>query len=404
VDSRPLLADFGAWGPGERVEDDSAPEEAAAMPWSFDDGLLATPVEAAAAGAEAEPFGGPDSDAFVDALPEPSAEPDPASLAGPDPVTFAAAVEAFIAGSGDAAREVEELAAELRERLALDPLADAVERLVREAGNPPKRELIAMAGAVINPAVASRIVQRIGHVRDEARKGEYTLLCDRLGPIMAKAFRGALTGATAREARRRYYDILLAMGETSRPIIEEMVEDENTLLARSGVALMGEIGGARALELVTSGLAHPDARVRREAVMSLGKVGNEDSGALAVALMEDSDPEVRVAAASAAGALKVARALRPMLALLDAAGDSEGALPLIDALGRLGDPGAVPTLEKHAVKGLFSKPRVDFRIAAYRALHQIGTPHARDLVQQALSDKEPRVRAAVRGIVGAPAP
>jgi len=333
----------------------------------------------------------------------PPARPAPDAPAGPDPDAFAAAVEAFIAGSGDAASQVEEQAAELRERLALDPLADAVERLVREAGNPPKRELIDMASEIINPAVASRIVQRIGHVRDDARKAEYTLLCDRLGQIMAKAFRGALTGAIEREARRSYYDILVAMGDTSRPIIEEMVEDENALLARSGVALMGEIGGERALGLVTSGLAHPDARVRREALLALGKIGNDQSGALVVALMEDSDPEVRVAAATAAGALKVDRALRPMLALLEAEGDSDTALPLIHALGQLGDPGAVPAIEKHAVKGIFSKPPTDLRVAAYRALHQIGTPHARDLVQQALSDKEPGVRAAVRRIVGAAA-
>jgi hypothetical protein len=52
------------------------------------------------------------------------------------------------------------------------------------------------------------------------------------------------------------------------------------------------------------------------------------------------------------------------------------------------------------VKTLFSNPSTETRVAAYRALHAIGTPHARDLVPQALSDKEPGVRAAVRGIVG----
>jgi hypothetical protein len=319
---------------------------------------------------------------------------------GPDPDAFASAVQAYLAGTPGAAADVEELAIGLRERFALDPLADAVERLAREAGDPPDPTLVDMARGIINPAVASRIVQRIGHERDEQRVVEYTVLCKLLGEVMAKAFRGALTGATEREARRLYFDILVAMGDTSRPIIEGMVGDENTLLVRSGVAMLGEAGGARSVELVTSALAHPDARVRREALLSLAKLGDEGSGALVVGFLEDTEPEVRVAAATAAGALKVDRALRHMLALLEAEGDGENVPALLDALGKLGDPGAVPAIERHAVKTLFSKPSTETRVAAYRALHAIGTPHARDLVQQALSDKEPGVRAAVRGIVG----
>lgn len=321
----------------------------------------------------------------------------------PDPDELARAVDRFLAGEPGAGEEVQSLANELRDRLALDPVADAVERLSREAGDPPDPTLVDMASAIINPAVASRIVQRIGHERDDAAKAQYVVLCQRLGDVMAKAFRGALTGATEPEARRTYYDILIAMGDANRPIIEGMIEDENTLLVRSGVAILGEMGGDNALALVTSALAHPDARVRREALLALAKLGDDEAGALVVALLEDSEHEVRVAAATAAGALKVERALRPVLRLLEEEGDGDGAVPFIEALGKLGDPGAVPAIEKHAVKSLFSKPRTEVRVAAYRALHEIGSPHARDLVQKALSDKEPAVRAAVRRITGSSA-
>jgi hypothetical protein len=337
----------------------------------------------------------------VEPTPEAPAPPAPP----PDPDELERAVDRFLAGAPGAGDEVRSVAEELQDRLALDPLANAVERLIREAGDPPDPTLVDMASAIIHPAVASRIVQRIGHERDDVAKAQYTVLCQRLGEVMAKSFRGALTGATEREARRAYYDILIAMGDTSRPIIEEMVEDENTLLVRSGVAILGEMGGDDALPLVTSALAHPDARVRREGLLALAKLGNDESGALVVGLLGDSEHDVRVAAATAAGALKVERALRPLLELLEAEGDGDGAVPLIDALGELGDPGAVPAIEKHAVKSLFSKPRTEVRVAAYRALHEIGTPHARDLVQKALSDKEPAVRAAVRHITGSsPAP
>jgi HEAT repeat protein len=81
--------------------------------------------------------------------------------------------------------------------------------------------------------------------------------------------------------------------------------------------------------------------------------------------------------------------------------DPEAQVPLLRALGKLEDPGAVQAIEKHAVRTLFSKPRADVRIAAYQALHRIGTPHARELIQAALSDKEPAVQAAVRRLVRA---
>ncbi len=74
---------------------------------------------------------------------------------------------------------------------------------------------------------------------------------------------------------------------------------------------------------------------------------------------------------------------------------------MIRALGHLGDPGAVPAIEKWAVRSLFSKPPTEARIAAYGALHHIGTPHARQLLEQALEDKDPEVKAAVEDITRA---
>ena len=85
--------------------------------------------------------------------------------------------------------------------------------------------------------------------------------------------------------------------------------------------------------------------------------------------------------------------------MLEAATDPDESLPLIRALGQLEDPGAVASIEKHAVRSLFSKPRTDVRIAAYRALNAIGTPHARRLLNQAVSDKDPEVKSAVKEIL-----
>jgi hypothetical protein len=326
---------------------------------------------------------------------EPVPGADTASSAG----DLARAVERALAGESRALDEVRALARALQERLALDPLADAAERLVLGVGDPPDARLLDLAGEVVDPAVASRLVQRIGREREPVRLRQYELVCRRLGRVMAIALRGALTDVTDEDARRTYCNLLISMGEVSRPIIEGMVQDENRFLVRSGVAILGELGGRRAIELVTATLADTDARVRREALLALAKIGDRSVAPLVLGMLDDPDAGVRIAAAVAAGRLKVDRALRRLLAMLEDESDPEALALLLDALGELEDPGAVQAIEKLATKTLFSKPPVQVRIAAYRALHRIGTPRARQVIQAALDDKDPAVQAAVRRLV-----
>ena len=344
---------------------------------------------------------------------EPSETPDPSEPAS-DPLVgheepqepagsdLGDAVDAFLSGDPESAEEVERISATLRERLALDPLADAVERLVLAGEGAPGVNGLQMAKEVVNPAVASRLVQRMALDEDDERRGTYLLIAERLGSVMANAFRGALTDASDARTRQTCRDGLMGMGDEGRAVVEAMIEDENSFLAQSGVAILGEMGGEGALELVISALANPDFRVRREALSSLAKLGGEGSGQLVMASLEDADATVRAAAAEAAGKLGIERALRPILALLedDSLADDEKISVQVQALsglGHLGDPGAVQAIEKRAVGSIFSRPPTEVRVAAYRALHDIGTPHAREVIEKAKDDKDPVVRTAVRG-------
>ncbi|MEQ1858245.1 MAG: HEAT repeat domain-containing protein, partial [Longimicrobiales bacterium] len=278
------------------------------------------------------------------------------------------AVDEYLDGDATARERVEKLATGLKERLALDPLADAVDKLVRAAGDPPDARHLDLASAVVNPAVASRLVQRLGQESDEPRRQAGFALCRRLGSVMANALKGALTGAVGKDVRRVYYDALISMGDSVRPMIEGMVADDNRFLVRDGVAILGEIGGPRAAELVTSTLADTDPRVRAEALQALARLGDANAGQFVLGCFEDSDADVRMAAAAASGRLGLERAVRPLLHMLEEAAKPEQIVALLGSLGEIGDPGAVPAIEKHAVPSLFSKPSTDVRVAAYRAL------------------------------------
>lgn len=321
-----------------------------------------------------------------------------------DPDALRAAVTDFLEssplerdGKGSAIRMQ---AAALREANSLDVLADSVERLANEAGDPPDEACVAMAQTLLTPAVASRIAARLGLAREEERRVELVVICRRLGHDMVLAISDALSATSDRFSRRTYLDTMVAMGAAAMPVVERMAEDNKWFVVRNAVAILGEVGGDRAVELIIGTLAHTDARVRREALLALAKVGGEDAGMLVYGMIEDPDPDVRLAAAMAAGELKVERALRPLVGLLEGESDPAVVVGVLHALGRLGDPGAVNTIEKRAVGSFFSRPPAEVRIAAYRALHNIGTPHAKSLLVQAADDKDVEVRGAVRQLLG----
>lgn len=326
--------------------------------------------------------------------------PDPADA---DPDAFRSAVTDFLTSPPlereGKARALRLEAAALREANAHAVLADAVERLTREAGDPPDEASIAMARALLPDGVGARLAARLGAARNEDRRKELTNTCLRLGAEMLDALADALSATRDRFARRTFVDTIVAFGEEAMPVVERMAQDERWFVVRNAAAILGDIGGARAVELAIGALAHPEGRVRREAVLALAKVGGEDAGMLVYGMIEDSDPDVRLAAAMAAGELQVARALEPLLALLERETDPALLVGVLHALGQLGDEAAVEAIEKRAVGSLFSRPPTEVRIAAYRALYRIGTPHAKSLLAKALDDPDPEMQAALRQLM-----
>ena len=318
---------------------------------------------------------------------------------------LAAEVEAYVKGPGD---EKPEHAAKIREigegmmgSSTFDPLVVAVQKLALAAGDPPSQDVIAVAETLLFPAVSSRIVALLGVEKDEARQAELRTVCVRIGPEMAVALSDSLAATTDRFMRHACVGTIVEMGEAAMPVVEKMIEDNRWFVVRNAVAVLGEVGGARAIELVMGTLANSDGRVRRGALQALAKLGGDDAGQLAYGMLEDPDSEVRLAAAVTCGELKVERALKLLVQMLeDEKKKPDFIVPVLRALGQLADPGAVNAIEKHAKPSFLSKPRSDVRIAAYRALNHIGTPHARRLLNQAADDKDPEIKRMVRGILG----
>jgi hypothetical protein len=380
-------------------------------------------------GTEARPASGPAADSpdgasrveaisrSVDAL-FASANPTPASIAAGHP--FLGRIRSYLAAEGETRRtlaaEVFTEAAALEGQDDLDPLAGGIALLILgaaaeasasdSAGELPaaEPEALRMARELTTPAVAARLVLHLGAEREEAARGAWMQIASHLPEAMAPALADGLADDRDMGARRVCLEAMKALGGPGHRQALDMLEDRRWFVVRNGVHLLGDFGYEGAVAQVTSALGHSDPRVRRETVMTLAKLGGEDASLLLLGLLADPDTDVREAATMAVGVLKVQRALRPLLERLEDEESEDVLVQILRSLGQIGDPGAVPAIEKRAVGGFFSRPRSAVRIAAYRALAGIGTPHARELLERAEEDKDPEVRTAVSGILSARTP
>lgn len=314
------------------------------------------------------------------------------------------AVDAYLEAAPSERAEAEEVLREAvgdaRERGDVEGLATAVGRLALDATEgSPDRESLDLAREILTPGAATRLAVRLGSLRDEEERDALMRACGELGEEMASALAEALADTSDRSARRTYIQAMVAVGDPARDQVERMLDDSRWFVVRNGVRVLGGIGTEDDVEHLTSPLAHDDARVRLETVRALGRIGGEDAGMLLLGMLDDPEADVRAAAATALGALGVERAVKVLLERLEREESEKVQVQILRALGAIGDPGAVPAIEKRAVTSFFSRPSPELRIAGYRALASIGTPHAVKLLEEARDDRDEEVRSAVRSLL-----
>lgn len=269
-------------------------------------------------------------------------------------------------------------------------MADTVSALTRLGSSRP--EALDLARDLLDSRVASLLVRRVVESSPDARKNRIEVL-DHLGEQAARAVARELHDADERGDRRALLDVMVRVGPHAPDVLAEMVEDQRWFVVRNAVAVLGSTGGDVALQHLTGTVVHEDPRVRRETVHSLQGIDDDGAALLILGRLEDGDASVRGAAARAIGASGLDRGLRPLLQLLDHESDDGVVAAVCRALGSIGDPSAVPALEKRASASLFSRPPTAVRVAAYQSLAAIGTPHALSLLERAESDRDATVRA-----------
>jgi len=151
---------------------------------------------------------------------------------------------------------------------------------------------------------SAEFVKLLGEVLDEGAEFTEELLHEFASLLEGKAILpfihilGELRNAPARKA---VISILSELGRKDIASIAKGLQDRRWYVVRNIICILRQIGDASAVEHLTRAVRHPDRRVKKEAIRTLGVMGTGDVLQVLKDCLHDTDELVRLAAVRAVG-------------------------------------------------------------------------------------------------------
>lgn len=327
------------------------------------------------------------------------------------------------------AREIDSIATVvelyLREDRA-EEVSGILELLIREASGEGEKgpELVKHATLVLERLVGPDGVispETLLTEEDSERLVRTVRVLAMLGPDALSPLVEMVKERGHMELRDGAVSALVAAGPVgSQALIAELSRKNPWYAYRNILNILADIKCVEAVGQIGAMVRHPDGRIRREAVRSLGRIGDPGSRTVVLEAADDSSPAVRRTAVRVLGMFKDPGVADYLFDIIYAAGqgprakEEEGiAEAACLALGDLRDRSLVPRLLELVRKGgLFRKGMPDeVRAAACVALGTIGDPSAVPVLEKAAKDASAVVRSSaekalrrLKGVVTAPEP
>lgn len=265
-------------------------------------------------------------------------------------------------------RALEDLAAQISRPEALSQLLHALDG---PGANAAEADLVLLFNQLRSEALGT-MLKWVGRVQDDDTRSLFRAALDEMA------------GAHPSQVGR-------ALNSKERAVIMGALE----VVARLRLKEVGDD--------VASLAKHPDIGIRASVVRALAGISTPKSMRAMLAMLEDTDPDVRIAAMQSMSSRRYAGAL-PVLQKLVIARDLEEKdlsekRAIFEAYGVLGGAGCVVSLSSLLIGKGFSRRHSDsdIRACAAMALGKIGGREARVVLNKAASDKDPLVRTAVSG-------
>jgi HEAT repeat protein len=275
--------------------------------------------------------------------------------------------------------------------------------LAEEAKNEGPRRAAATA-AIQRLVDGTMMAQVVSHLRsvDDTAAEKLNALLHLAGPSVLKALAEALAVEKRAAARQRFTQILLGFGAAGKDAVEQLRASANPAVRRTAIQLLREFGGAEALPDLTTLLDDAEPHVQREAVRAILSIGTEEAYAELQRALANGTNQTREELTGALVAMRSERAI-PLFEYIVRKIDRKGPLRsvylrAVESLGALKAEGTVDLLKEALYSGEWWAPvrTAELRRTVATALHQIGTPSAQEVLEEAASSGPRGVRSAVK--------
>jgi HEAT repeat protein len=232
---------------------------------------------------------------------------------------------------------------------------------------------------------------------EQARFFAFAVALGDAGVALALA---ALAGATKPRTRAAACTALCYLCSDHPERLADAVSDARPDVVDGVVSVLGQIGGAGVMPLLSLAAQHPNPRIRREVARALAAVPAADRSELLVTLIEKPDPLLNNEALKVARLEPDARLARELLRMVE--DDSFEHRPeeirnaFYHTLADAGGDKVVPALELQVTHGKWFARGSWQRSAAAYALARIGTEAARAALDRGLRHASETVRATCR--------
>ncbi len=236
---------------------------------------------------------------------------------------------------------------------------------------------------------------------DEEKRRNTIQALSSLGPDVLIPLVNVVKDRGETELHDRALDTLQSVGEPGIKALVSELEKENPWYAyRNILNVIAERKIEEGLPQVIAMVAHPDERIRREAVRSLAHIGSPDSFPAVMSAANDTSIVVRKTAVRALGVFGNPNVAQYLLNIINGQGPrgKEEEQGVVEAaclsLGDLHDSSYLPQLAALLRNGgLFKKTRPDeVKAAACIALGNIGNSSAMSVLEKAKKDSSQIVR------------
>jgi HEAT repeat protein len=202
------------------------------------------------------------------------------------------------------------------------------------------------------------------------------------------------------KGRRMLCDVVCEIGKTKSDFITQLMDDPRWYLVRNLAYILGRIGQESSMPYIQKAYAHPESRVRREAVQAAGLIGGPRAIALLTKALKDQDLRIRSMAGINLARVGKKTSLPLLLEVIQAKDflkkDPYEVKAFFEAVGSIGSNEAIRPLQQileHKV-WFVGGVKDEVRLGAACALALIGTSEAKNVLQSGADSREDSIRQA----------